>query len=380
MMQISSNQAPLPVLFVNHSMAMGGIETLIVDFVCSLSAVGVQPRIAVFEAGGSLEQRLEKLSIPIHRMEKREGVDLRMVVRLRRLIKAHGIRVVHSHVFSTWLYSALAVHSMPGAGIVHVHTVHSHIENMPRRKLLERLLSALTTHVVSVSRYVNDVLTRQNGIPAHRVRLIYNGVDTARFVPDPIRRGHTRAALGIAENEILIGIVARLSKIKDHVTLLHAFRRLLDVTHRPVRLALIGGGPERGAIDDTVRVLRLEERTLLLGERQDTPDLLNAMDIYVLSSLNEGMNVTLLEAMSTGLPVVATAVGGNPEIVEECVTGLLVPSQDQVALAAALAQMVESKDQRTAFGEAGRSRVLGRFSQVTMLSAYMELYHARASK
>lgn len=373
-MNTSSNRTPLPVLFVNHSMAMGGIETLIVDFVRCLSADGVAPRIAVFEAGGSLERRLEELSIPLHRLGKRAGVDLRMVLCLRGLLKQHGIRVVHSHNFSTWLYSALAVLISPGADIVHVHTEHSNVEYAPRRYRLERLLGALTPYTVAVSRHVQDVMIRRIGIPARRVRLIYNGIDTSRFAPDPMRRGHARADLGIAENEILIGIVARLAPIKDHVTLLHGFRQLLDRARRPVRLALIGDGPERSAIDDVVRTLRIDERTLRLGERQDIPDLLNALDIYVLSSLNEGMNLTLLEAMGTGLPIVATAVGGNPEIVVPGATGLLVPSRDPTALAAALARLVESDAERLAFGSAGRARILEHFSQATMLRAYMELY------
>lgn len=366
------------VLFVNHSMAMGGIETLIVDFVARLQASGVASRVAVFEGGGSLEHGLSVNGVAVDRLDKREGVDLRMVARLRQVMAERRVRVVHSHNFSTWLYTTLAVRSLGKRRPIHVHTEHSNVEPSPRRYRLERWLARFTAHTVAVSEYVKNTMVGDIAIPAARVRVIYNGIDTIRFAPDPERRERVRSMLGIPADDVVIGVVARLAPIKDHANLLQALARMRVGAARPLRLLVVGDGPERAGLEATCATLRLTERVSFLGERRDTADLLNAFDIYALCSLNEGMNLTLLEAMSAGLPVVTTAVGGSPEIVADGDTGLLVPASQPNALAQALQHMVDIGDERREWGARGRARVLARFSQDGMLRSYLELYEPAA--
>lgn len=370
-------QSRRPILFVNHSMAMGGIETLIVDLIRRLPRNELEPHVAVFESGGSLETVLVDMCIPIHHIRKRDGVDLRVVMDLRRILNNFDIETVHSHNFSTWLYAALAVHSLPWKRIIHVHTEHSDVAYTRRRYLIERLLGWVTTYTVAVSEHVRSIMINKIGIAGDRVRKVYNGIDAERFAPDASIRYRVRAMLGIGEQDVVVGIVARLSKVKDHTTLLHAFAQITREPALSTRLLIVGEGPERPRIEQIIRNLGLGDCVMLLGERQDIADILNAVDIYALSSLSEGMNLTLLEAMGCGLPVVATSVGGNTETVVENMTGFLTPPQDAVALSSALKRLVTSDSLRQRLGHQGRERILQVFNQSAMVKAYLSLYRRK---
>jgi len=360
------------ILFVNYCMAMGGIENMIVDFVRHVPRDEFEPQVAVFESGGSLEQVLEAEGVPVHRLHKREGIDLGLVLRLRQLIRGQGIDVIHSHNYSAWLYACLAARAT--GNVIHVHTEHSEVDRSWRRYLAERWLSRFTTFVVAVSRHVHAAMIQDIGIDPRRVRLVYNGVDVSRFSPGAGRRAGARQGLGLSPDQVAIGIVARLARIKNHDALLRAFAPLCQEPGNRARLVVVGDGPERAALEQLAHGLGITNGVTFLGERHDIPELLNAFDIYALTSLNEGMNLTLLEAMSTGLPVVATAVGGNVEIVEEGVTGCLVPSGDIGALTERLRYLVNSAAVRTPMGQEARARVLRLFDQQAMMRDYLALY------
>lgn len=360
------------ILYVNHCMAMGGIENMIVDFTRHVPLDEFEPHVAVFEGGGSLEQGLEKGHVPIHQLKKREGIDFGLLFRLRRLIQTQGINVIHSHNYSAWLYACLAARGI--GNVIHVHTEHSEVELFKRRYLAERWLSRFTNCVVAVSKHVHDVMMRDIGISPRRVRLIYNGVDTIRFAPDASVRNASRQALGLSSNQVAIGVVARLATIKNHEALLRAYALLFQDPDNRARLVIVGDGPERPVLEKLTHGLGITNGVTFLGERHDIPELLNAFDIDALTSFNEGMNLTLLEAMSTGLPVVATAVGGNVEIVEEGVTGYLVPSGDVGSLSERLRYLVVSPDVRTLMGQEARARVLRLFDQQDMMRDYLALY------
>jgi sugar transferase (PEP-CTERM/EpsH1 system associated) len=364
------------VLYVNHSMAMGGIEKLILDLVGGLPPDEFEPQVAVFEGGGSLEPALLRSGVSVHDLRKREGVDPGLAIRLRRLLRRERICIVHSHNYSAWLYSAIAARSL--GRITHVHTEHSGVAAARRRYAAERWLSRVTTHVVAVSRHVEDILVQDVGIPRKRVRMIYNGVDTLRFAPDAVARDRVRAAFRLRPEDVLIGIVARLEKVKNHALLLRAFAPLRQEFDSAARLAIVGDGTERSTLERFAQEHGVSGGVDFLGERHDVPDLLRAFDIFVLTSVSEGMSVTLLEAMSCGLPVVATAVGGNLEIVADTVTGFLVGDGDVEALSRRLRLLVREPEVRARLGTAGRSRVLELFDQRGMLSDYMRLYRGEA--
>ena len=365
------------ILFVNHSLGMGGIETMIVDLARLLPNEQFSAEVAVFEGGGTLEKTLIERGIPVHRLQKRAGIDFRLLLRLRRLLKERNIGVVHSHNFSAWLYSSLAARSL--GNIVHVHTEHSGVGTMQRRHVVERWLSRLTPHVVAVSKHVHQVMINDIGIAPKRVALVHNGVNTGRFAPNSVTRMVMREALGLGKDDVAIGIIARLAPVKNHALLLRAFAHVLQTQKNRAHLMVIGDGPERAVLMALSAQLGVISHTRFLGERRDTEALLNALDIYALSSLSEGMNLTLLEAMSAGLPIVATAVGGNGEIVQDGITGFLVPVTNVGAMSERLVKLIEDPSLRRQFGMAAREAAIERFDERVMIESYLSLYRTAAT-
>ncbi len=241
------------------------------------------------------------------------------------------------------------------------------------RYAVERALSKVTDSVVAVSDHVADVLTNQIGVESSHVKLILNGVNTKRFVRNADTRFHARQNLGLDGSLVVVGIVARLAPIKNHAYLLRAIAALSGLAEN-VRLLVVGDGSERKKLEEMAIELGINKRAIFVGERRDTEELLNAMDIYALSSTSEGMNLTLLEAMSSSLPVVATAVGGNTEIVLHDKTGYLVPLNDIAKFSNAIERLVCDEQLRIAFGNAGRASVDKRFNDHAMIQQYGGLY------
>lgn len=203
-----------------------------------------------------------------------------------------------------------------------------------------------------------------------KVVTIWNGVDGGEFRPRAA--ASARAALGVPEGGFHVGCVARLAPVKDHRTLLDAFARFR--AGRPdAHLTLVGDGPERAALEARAARLELDGAVTFAGERPEVAPLLAAFDVFALSSLSEGISLTLLEAASAGLPIVATRVGGNEEVVLDAETGVLVPAADPAAFAAALAAVAARSDRAT-MGALGRARVERRFSVERMAQAYAKVY------
>lgn len=364
--------SPRPtVLFVNHSLEMGGIETMIRDFALNLDAARYRSAVAVFRPGGALAEELIRAGTPVVSLDKREGLDPWLPLRLRRHIRECGASVVHSHNYSAWLYCVLASIGLPGVRLV--HTEHSRVMPLARRRWLERRLSEFTRAVIAVSADVARSLVHDIGVARRRVGLIANGVNLSRFRPDPSRRREVRERLGIPPDAFVFGILARLVPVKSHATLIEAFR-LLRERCPEVHLLIAGDGPCRMPLEAQVAQANLESRVHFLGEVHDGERVLNALDTYVLSSVDEGMNLTLLEAMATALPVIATAVGGNPEVVADGVTGCLVPALQPATMAEAMERLVRDPSMRRDMGERGRERVESSFSQKRTIEAYMTLY------
>jgi glycosyltransferase involved in cell wall biosynthesis len=225
-----------------------------------------------------------------------------------------------------------------------------------------------------VGRFVQQALTANEGIAEGRIKVIYNGIDPDAFPPsDAASRAQARELIGVGENTPLVMQVARFHPVKDHETSVRAFARVVEAMPE-AQLCLVGDGQERAATEALAAELGIHDHVLFLGTRSDVDKLIPAADVFVLSSLSEGVSVTLLEAMATGLPIAATGVGGNPEVVEHGMTGLLSPRGDDRALAANLVTLLQDPAQRQAFGRAGRARLLDMFTQERMHREYADLY------
>jgi glycosyltransferase involved in cell wall biosynthesis len=359
------------VLFVNDSLHMGGIETMIRDFAIGISPQRFESCVAVFRGGGGLFDELSGKGTPVADLRKRDGLDPGLVWRLRRHIVAQRIDVVHSHNFAAWLYTVLATRGLPRVRLV--HSEHSRVEPMWRRRATERWLAGRTHAVIGVSADVTRSLVADVGVDAKRAGLIANGIDLSRFRPDAAQRVAFRAGHGIPADALLFGIVARLVPVKDHASLVTAFGRVHAKESR-ARMVFAGDGPCRPELERQVVAAGLAAAVTFLGEVRQPQDVLRALDVYVLSSTSEGMNLTLLEAMATALPIVATAVGGNAEVVLDGRTGLLVPPSNPAALAEAMLRLAQDERCRADFGAQSRQRAEESYSQAATLRAYERLY------
>jgi glycosyltransferase involved in cell wall biosynthesis len=223
-----------------------------------------------------------------------------------------------------------------------------------------------------MSRDLADWLQSAVRVPGSRIRQAYSGVDTGRFRPATTSEIAARAA-----HIVRIGTVGRLDPVKNHAALLKSVRAILDRRSElgtVLRLTIVGDGPQRAALESMTRELGLEGKVEFTGTRDDTADLMRTFDVFVLASMNEGISNTILEAMATGLPVLAARVGGNPELVVPDVTGLLYDPADGEGLTAGLTRYIDEPALRDAHGRAGRERVLANFSLDSMIQRYLDIY------
>jgi sugar transferase (PEP-CTERM/EpsH1 system associated) len=325
---------------------------------------------------GSLGEGLRKEGFPVVVLGRQPGIDWRCVWRLARLMRRERVGLIHAHQYGPFFYGLAARLLYRRPALVFTEHGRQH-PDYPRRKriVVNRLLLQRRDRVVGVGEAVREALIRNEGIPPQRVEVIYNGIDLAPFSPDGVSPpAEVRREIGVGAEDLVILQVARLDYLKDHAT---AVRTLAHVArHRPdARLLLAGEGPEREGIEKLIREHDLGRHVLLLGQRTDVPRLLAAADLFLLTSISEGIPLTVIEAMAAGLPVVATGVGGLAEVVEEGKTGLLAPAGDHAALARDLLRLAEDPGLRAEMGRRGRERAFARFSEDQMVERYRQLYN-----
>jgi sugar transferase (PEP-CTERM/EpsH1 system associated) len=359
------------VAHVMHSLQTGGLENGVVNLVNTADESFRHVIVCMTEAG-PLRARL-KPAVEVFTLGKRPGHDLGAVVRLWRLLRRLRPAVVHTRNWAA--FDAIPAARLAGVRVL-VHGEHGREVDDPegrdgRRNRIRRLLAPLVSHFVTVSRDLERWLVQDVGLPARKVMTIHNGVDLSRFAQGD--RRDARERLELPPEAPVLGTVGRLDPVKDHAGLLRAFASLA-VLHPDAMLLIAGDGPCREELAGLTRSLGLDGRVRLLGECRDVPGVLAALDCFVLPSIAEGMSNTILEAMAAGLPVVATRVGGNPELVEDQVTGRLVVSRDPGALAEAMAVYLDDSHLRGLHGKAARQRVTERFALDRMCESYTSLY------
>lgn len=329
---------------------------------------------------GALRDEIADASVPCLSLDKRPGKNPGCYFRLWRTLRLLKPDLVQT--YNIGALDATPVIRLAGVRRI-VHAEHGRDVtdpkgDNPRYLRLRRWMAPFIGRFVAVSRDLQRWLVERARIRPDKVTCIPNGIDVAAF--DVARvRPQPRVLLGefAPPGSVLIANVARLDKVKDQAGLLTAFRLLEERAGQrgaDFRLIIVGGGPEHEALQRRIEQLGLTLTVRLLGNRSDVAALLAESDVFVLSSIAEGMPLTLLEAMASGLPVVATEVGGVASLVENGTTGTLVPPGDAPALAEALDPYIADEALRRRHGDAGRARATARFSLNAMLSAYTALY------
>lgn len=372
------NDRPL-IVHVLYRLDTGGMERVVVSLI---NATHDRYRHAVITLTGcgELRREIEDVVTACVSLDKKPGKDWPCYFRFWRALRALQPDLVQTYNLGTLDLAPL----VKLAGVPRlVHAEHGRDATDPdgderKYQRLRRWMAPLIARYVVVSADLQAWLTQRVRIRRSRVAFIANGIDTTVFNVPRIQ-STPRHLLGdfAPPGTVLVGNVARLDKVKDHAGLLAAFALLRAAgngKNADCRLVIAGDGPQRDELAQQIIQLGLTDSVRLLGNRGDVPQVLAECDVFVLSSVAEGMPMTVLEAMATGLPVVATDVGGVASVVEAGITGTLVQPGDPPALAAALGAYVADEKLRHQHGAAGRARVAAKFSLPTMVSAYVALY------
>ncbi|HKV98486.1 MAG TPA: glycosyltransferase [Vicinamibacterales bacterium] len=360
--------------FVLHSMHVAGAEVLVAETIRRLGD-RIDPVVFCLDVVGPLGGRLLREGVPVIAFNRRPGFDFSVSKRLAREMRDRKVEVLHAHQYTPFFYGAIAAR-LSGQRPKVIFTEHGrHFPDVvsTRRRLANRLLmDRLADHVNAVCAFSARSLSEVEGFSKGRIEVIPNGVDLPRYgrITDIVS---LRRHLGLDPSRRYITTVARFHPVKDHRTLLHAFSEVAAV-RRDVDLLLAGDGALRETLEKLAVELRVDQRVQFLGVRNDVASLLAASDVFALTSVSEAASITLLEAMASGLPVVVTAVGGNPEIVRDGVDGLLAPRGDSHAIARALTRVLD--DGRLAFtmGQSGAERVRTQYRLDDTVERYFSLY------
>lgn len=341
---------------------VGGLEMVVYHLVHHCDRTRFEPFILCLEGAGTLAPRFEALGVPVEIVSGSKSSKVGRLFHLTGRLTAIRPDVLHTHNPTPHYFGSAA--ALLARVPVLVHTKHGrNYPDVPRKVLLNRLAAFLTDRVVAVSANAAEVTLRIERVPGRQVCVIRNGIDLAGYPPVAPRGEPSRRVIH----------VARLQEIKGQHTLLRAARMAADVLH-DFRLDIVGDGPARDELHALHADLRLGDRVRFLGERPEIAELLTWADLFVLPSLTEGLSLTLLEAMAAGLPIVATDVGGNAEVVVDGQTGLLVPPQAPADLAAAMIRLLCDPDLSRRMGRAGRARVEKEFDVQRVVARYEALY------
>ena len=367
------------VIHVVYSFDVGGLENGIVNLINHMPADRFRHMIvALTQCVPAFSERIQRHDVEFISLHKGVGHGLKLYPALFRLFREKKPAIVHTRnlaalemVIPAWL-----------AGVpVRIHGEHGwdsfDREGTSRKyRIVRKLYSPFVSRYVALSRKIESYLHDKVGIAAGRVRRICNGVDASRFVPAPVRQEIPGSPFNDPALSVF-GAVGRLQAVKDHASLIRAFgvfvRGNPEAAQR-ARLMIVGGGPLQGMLQDLIRAEQLDGHVWLAGERSDVPSMMRGMNVFLLPSLSEGISNTLLEAMATRLPIIATDVGGSAELVVDGTTGRLVPPADVARLAEAIAELFADPERAVAMGKAGCERVQAQFSLDAMVRAYLSLY------
>jgi sugar transferase (PEP-CTERM/EpsH1 system associated) len=355
-------------MHVVYALQPGGMEFGVVKVVNGLSPDRIQSSVCSTNPAGELKGLLRP-NVSLFELRRRAGNDPALVRSLYRLFRRERPDIVHTHAWGT-LVEGLVAARVAGVPAV-VHGEHGTLQLRAHQRFVQRHAWASVDRLLSVSSRLAERIARETAFPRERIRVIRNGVDLRRF--GRVTREAARAALGLPADARMALAVGRLVAVKDHLTLLDAVNQLhrqgLDVT-----VVLAGEGPLQPLLAERASSLGIANRVHFLGHRSDVDVVLAAADMFVQSSTSEGLSNTILEAMASALPVVATRVGGADEMVQDGLTGLLVPPSSAGDLAAAMATLLADPTRARALGESGRGRVESEFSLEAMIRRYEELY------
>jgi glycosyltransferase involved in cell wall biosynthesis len=363
---------PIRVMFVVPCFGYGGLEQVILNIVKDLDRSRFTPSFcSLVVPEPDLFEDLKALGLQCHVIEKGDGLKPGLPLRLSRLFRSEKTDLVNAHDIGATIYAA------PAARLARVpafiHTDHSQILAKTKfPSVYGWILNSLVDFSITVSYDLEKHLIDRYGVSPALVRTIPNGIDTARFDSGG-RTEELRRELGIKEGDRVIGTIGRLMKQKGVPWLLKAFS-MLRAEVSDVSLVIVGDGEERENLENQAGELGISDSVIFAGIRRDIPDILAMFDIFTLASLWEGQPITIMEAMASGRPIVATDAGGNAEILDGGRYGMIVPREDPGALARSIRELLDDPERAARLGDGARERARAELSSAAMTSKYEEVF------
>ncbi len=375
-MTTSAKARPLRIVHVVDSLEPGGLERVTADLALAQQRSGHQVSVFSLQSTQGFKPELIAANIPVIEGNKSRSLDLHLLKTLRRWVLHQNADIVHAHNFVPNYHAALALLALPrGHRPAQVCTVHDMGTRLQQRKLRWLFLSSLmrTQAVAMVGQRVHERFTSSGWVPASKAQTVLNGLPVERFNFPPEQRQRARQALSLPPNALVIGCVGRLVPLKCHARMIEVFPALQQ-QFANLHMVIIGDGPLRTDLQAQIDGLGLGEHISLAGHHPQVASLLPALDVFALPSQTEGLSIALLEACASGLAIVATRVGGNPEIIHDGDTGLLIPPDDNASLSQALVRLLASSKERTSLGQKARAWVHAHASDAALLTAYNHCY------
>ena len=366
------------VAHVMYRFDTGGLENGIVNLINHMPESAYRHAVISLTEITEFRQRIQRPDVAFFALNKAPGHVLWIYPQLLRLFRQLRPAVVHTRNLAAleaqvpaWLAGVPArIHGEHGRDVGDFDGTNK------KYQWIRRIYSPFVKHYIALSRDLADYLTHPVGISSKRVTQIYNGVDAQRFHPVEQRQAIAGSPFNAPEYWI-VGTVGRMQTVKDQTNLAKAFVqaiRLAPELRHHLRLIMVGDGPLRAESLAILDAAGVTDLAWLPGERQDIPEIMRGLDCFVLPSIAEGVSNTILEAMASGLPVIATAVGGNTELVDDGQNGLWVPASDPASLAAALVALGRDTERARTMGRCGRQRVEKHYSMGAMVRKYQALY------
>lgn len=355
------------ILHIVNSLDCGGLENFTIELSKELKLKGDVPFICCLDKMGNLAPNAIDSGISVTDLQIKNGLDLQCIWKLRQYIIANEIDVVHTHNKKPLIYGTIAAKLANVKRII--HTRHGQAADV-----VPWLIWKLNSKVVTISEDAKSCLISSNNIAEKNVDVIENGIPLDKFdsISTEVSQ-ELKNEIGLLPENQVVGIVARLAIEKDHRTLICAFAEVLKVNENAV-LLIVGDGPLSKELQELTQELKIEKSVYFLGFQQKIAELISIFDIFVLSSTSEGMSLTLLEAMASKKPIVATNVGGNPEVVQDGLTGFIVPAQKPEKMAEAIINLLKNKQLMQEFALNGYQRIKSKYSLITMTEKYKRLY------
>jgi len=379
-----SREAPL-VVHVIFRLDVGGLENGLVNLINRIPVGRFRHAIVSLTDYSAFRERIQRSDVPVFALNKPPGNSPLTLVRLWRLLRRLHPDIVHTRnigALEAMLPAALAgvpvrIHGEHGRDVDDLDGINT------RRQIILRLHKPFVHQYIALSQDLASYLRHKIGVSPSNIAQIYNGVDCTLFHPAGAYDDTAPHPDFSGPGHFVIGTVGRMQEVKDQVTLARAFVRLMQAlpgAEQRLRLIMVGDGPLRERVRALLAEAGVDQFAWLPGRRDDVARIMRSFDLFVLPSLAEGISNTILEAMATGLPVLATAVGGNPELVREGETGILVPREDPERMAIALRAYAENTELCRRHGTEARRTVETKFGMEAMVNAYMTIYDTLLAK